>query len=543
MPLLDNFSTGSAGDNLTTLTGDSGHGWAVATNPSSSSFVIASPTGKARAGAATFGNHYTNSWTPAGKNYDASIKFVCQDVGGNNFFMGVGIWSDGHKIMRFMLKSNGSAYRAACEYLWNYSQASIAVGTDVTPSTGAITAGWSGTLTIEGRHPGTGKVYTVNCYLQRDSDSNWLKPDGTWQATRIACITGTYDDTTQEAGGYAIAAIGKVAISSFGFANNTSLFQIDQITGADYVPGLAAGTLSWTQSTSGASLTSTAPVNGTPAYTRRLYSHNVAVADIAAVGTLEETYVGAGSYSYSLVSLIAGVPKYFQEKITDSLGATVLTNWVGVTLLEATLRLGWIGDSNFASYGGPNLIAAVDAYLKTFRGPRSVLASINRGVSGSTATSWTPGHGSGNMTNALAAFSGQGIEWVIICLGTNWDGSIGTYSTNMDSVIGAVLGAGYKVMLLEPPYSGEPTIEVNQPAIQAALKAKDNGSTIRFLNSRYHDNVMASTASGQTAMLYSDKIHLDSTQSSKLAPGIGNAIDEILYPSAGGGSGSRGRML
>lgn len=116
----------------------------------------------------------------------------------------------------------------------------------------------------------------------------------------------------------------------------------------------------------------------------------------------------------------------------------------------SVLDLGFIGDSITAGANG-NPVAAAAAYLLG-NGYTNVNAT-NEGVSGSTSGDWISG--STNLNAALTAFAASSVHVVHVMLGTNdaktaVDTSPSQYLTNLTSLTGALVSAGYKVILSKP---------------------------------------------------------------------------------------------
>lgn len=539
MPLLDNFNRGAAGADINAIgAGDSGHTWAKSTVASSaSSMVVSSTPGRIRLGSTTFGCSYLNNWTPAGRSYDASAKVVIIDNGSNGFFYGPAIYCDGEKCMNFMLKSNGTEYRAICEYLWNYSQPAIAVGTAVTPTTGAIQTGWSGTLQIEGRwRGGVSKIYDIYCYVQRDSDGQWLKSDGTWQATRVACITAAYDDAPRETGGYPLQ-VGSVGLRGWGTANNTTVIQIDQVTGTDYSPALQAGTLQQqNNNTSLITINAGAALNGALPLSRELRRYP----DPAILGayTVVDTEPSTGNVSaiYTDPSPNAG-PNWYREYILSAGGAeNALSNLVTAFLLAQSEKLGIIGDSNLAGYGASNLLAAFEDLASYANGVRVIGARVNKAESGTSTFHWESGS---RINTARDEFLAAGVTRVLWMLGTNDAGSttLTQYESRTANGVSVLTAAGLDVYLIGPPYAPDRAKYCWDCRQRLANVAAANPKA-HWLNDGLYMQIAESYAAGRTAMLEpSDNIHITAAGGTLAGRTIYAAFAKLVYGSTGGGTG------
>lgn len=64
----------------------------------------------------------------------------------------------------------------------------------------------------------SGAVFACDAYVTRDSDSNYLKPDGSWQASAVACVSTTHDDAAFS--GVPLPTTGRGALRAFDFGGS-----------------------------------------------------------------------------------------------------------------------------------------------------------------------------------------------------------------------------------------------------------------------------------------------------------------------------------
>ena len=208
-------------------------------------------------------------------------------------------------------------------------------------------------------------------------------------------------------------------------------------------------------------VSSATPVGGSGIYTYAWHKSTTA-GFTPGPGTL---VAGQTSQTATFSGLTAHTNYWIKCVVSD--GTTTATSFQRLINAEglAPVIFGAIGDSTGVTpFTGTDDISVSDSYypadisrifIQTAFGPRNVI-SINQCVSSTFSSDWVTG--STDMNAALSAFASGGMssgDFVFVRLGVNDAQGVidsGTFHTNMISVIGALTGAGYKVLLSYPTY-------------------------------------------------------------------------------------------
>lgn len=247
---------------------------------------------------------------------------------------------------------------------------------------------------------------------------------------------------------------------------------------------------------------------------------------------------GATSLTLADTTASTGTIYYYKLVSTDSAGtpATVTSNPIVGNLWLVPLILGFIGDSITIQDPGngtpPTLTGAI---IQKIRGQRQVTI-VNQGVSGTYSTNWISG--SSDLTTAKAAFLSAGVTYVLVMIGTN-DGrddvlnSATTYSTNMASMVGDLVGAGYVVVLNYSPYAIPGSLsnwseasDVLIQSYQAKLNALVNGTTVLQGDTTYYQY------SAEHPTETNDGIHPNTLGATSLSNLWATAFDRATNPAA-----------
>jgi hypothetical protein len=162
----------------------------------------------------------------------------------------------------------------------------------------------------------------------------------------------------------------------------------------------------------------------------------------------------SGKTSASLTDTPPDTARYFYKcKVTDNVSATSTTNEVMASTTTSAVVLGIIGDSTFSVVPADGAQSAGDllggAYGRLINQPPATVS--NQSSAGTQTSDWQSG--GSPMTNALAAFASASVTHVVVQLGTNDANSsvaATTFNTRLTNTVGAITGAGYKVVLNYP---------------------------------------------------------------------------------------------
>lgn len=244
---------------------------------------------------------------------------------------------------------------------------------------------------------------------------------------------------------------------------------------------------------------------------------------------------GVTSFPYTDSSPLTGLAEYVVVA-TDNSAATAESNRVITGRWGAQRKILFIGDSitNGDGAGGSKPgDATVDVLNKLRRGV--VSSATHQGITGSQSGAWVSG--SGNLTTALSAGSSAGCNVASVSLGTNDVGTVdaATYKTNMQSLVNALLTAGYsKVYLQTPPWINVAGLtgwnaDSNEKLRQYSDKLAElhNGTTVFFCG-RYALDYFS-----QHPAELSDDLHPGNTGTVSLGRIWAAGIDQADNPGSG----------
>ncbi len=407
----------------------------------------------------------------------------------------------------------------------NLKRNNIALGTS--PAGPTVSPGDTFRLTIATATSG-GDVIVAG-YLQRLSDSFYLKPDGTFQAGQITFIAeGPYTDTSP-------LSIGTGGFKFFEYVGNTVGVQMDTYTIASTDPVFSVIATA-TPTTTGVDLASLS-TGGTGGNTFQWY-RSTTYGFTPGIGNV---LTGATTQNYSDTTAVAGTLYFYAVIVTDSSTATVTSAQVAGEPFRRALKVGFIGDSiyfNTPTDGVPPP-DNFEILAQNWGGYHYDVTVSNQAISGTSTANWVSG--SADLIAAKSAFASAGVTHVFILIGANDAGgsvSANTYSTNLASCVNDLVSAGYKVVLDYPNGAitgsyATPTAQALIQAYQAKINALVNGTTIY-----QGDQHLWNYSLLYTTFSESDGVH-PSASGSQL---IGNAdlnvlINSVLYPNEGGGGG------
>jgi hypothetical protein len=299
---------------------------------------------------------------------------------------------------------------------------------------------------------------------------------------------------------------------------------------------LSAGVLTAEASDNNVILSGTGPTGGAAPYARSLYRYTVPVFTPPGTGTLIDTSASSGTVTWTDTTAAFGVTYWYRELVEDDDSTTD----VG----DATVAVRWqphrnvllIGDSITAD--GQQFISLL-SLERSARGPRQV-TYVNQGQSSATAGSYLADHLSDAITNG----DSSDCTVAYVMLGTNLSTNIPTYTSDMQDICDTLVLAGYTVYLFGPPYSSSLGDAWNTTMIQerGALASIANGSTVFWTDDGANALTASSYASGETPML-SDGVHYTTPGGARAGEAMFRAIDAILFPSGGGGTGGAVYMV
>ncbi len=245
------------------------------------------------------------------------------------------------------------------------------------------------------------------------------------------------------------------------------------------------------------------------------------------------------SATSATVTINPGLLGYGNLAITNSISGAAASLAVATPALGA-LRIGAIGDSmTYGTNGNP--FAQTAAYLGALG---YSVTPLNRAISGTTTNDWIAG--SSNLTAAIAAFAASGVSWVQVMLGTNdyrplpTPLSVAQHHANMASITGALVAAGFKVVLHKPPF----TIPNSIPGVLQTINDPNGYYSQAFaLDMQLVDGVnvfqgdtsaFAYSAQSPTVFLNADGLHpKDATQNNILGNFWGVAFAQKFGNAAG----------
>lgn len=208
--LVDNF-VDTAGTLLSAHSPNTGGAWSQQNGTTGTLQITASNQLRSTAGGNTI---YTNAAAPAGTDYTvaARVDLLSPSAGLDGI------------IARSDPSTQYSGYHAAIQYVSGANASSILLFAGLSQLGSTITTTLTtGYIDVETTCVGS----SVKIAIQRESDSNWMKPDGTWQATKIYCFNVT-DSTYSSAG--------KVGVWLDSSSNDSSGIQVAQLTATDILP-------------------------------------------------------------------------------------------------------------------------------------------------------------------------------------------------------------------------------------------------------------------------------------------------------------------
>lgn len=247
-------------------------------------------------------------------------------------------------------------------------------------------------------------------------------------------------------------------------------------------PALAIGTPSFAANdpTDGIKITASI-TGGTSPYSSQLYRSASSGFTPPGSGTAVGSAVSGASPTLQDATPPTG-PLFYKVHTTDSASGAVTSTQLAASALASPLTIGFVGDSIFDpsyvstlgnSYSVPQ---AVVRRLAQINGNRNINAGIaestwNQGHAGYDTGAWVAG--TSTMNTALSAFAGY--EWAVVMLGANdcrnpadtytaghrpvgsvgdgtTPGANGSYMVNLNSIVGALTGAGMKVFIVPPNY-------------------------------------------------------------------------------------------
>lgn len=175
--------------------------------------------------------------------------------------------------------------------------------------------------------------------------------------------------------------------------------------------------------------------------------------------------------------------------ITDTISGAAATLQVFHSSPASTISIGYIGDSITTAITGttPGPLPAMAVFLSNL-----TVTQNNQAVGGTSTADWVNGTGGANLSAALSSFAASGVQYVQIALGTN-DARTpnlftpATHLANMNTIVNAVLTAGFKVVINQPIWTVEGSFSgswgsgintVYQQYYNADVAALVNGTTV-----------------------------------------------------------------
>jgi hypothetical protein len=224
---------------------------------------------------------------------------------------------------------------------------------------------------------------TVNCYVQRQSDSQWLTSGGTYQSTRVACFS--YSDTTSPVYG---SSQRKVAAEITGGSDSTGV-HLDAITAAPLTLPLVAGTASDGGHTyNSATVSWTAATGGASPVTAQLQR--------SASGANSWSNVSGATSSPAIDSgRSLGTTYDYRVLYTDAASATVTSNTVSITTDSAPPSL--VAGSLSSPSHTHN--SATVSWTAASGGVPSITSQLQRSAAGANSWSNVSGGTSSPITN------------------------------------------------------------------------------------------------------------------------------------------------
>lgn len=216
--------------------------------------------------------------------------------------------------------------------------------------------------------------------------------------------------------------------------------------------GLSAGVLALSSvTTTSANLSFGATSGGTGTYSNHLQRSLHGAGSYAnvssfsgATATLADSALSPGTQYDYRVQIDDGA------NIAYSNVLTVTTVSAFSPIIQTPLRIGAIGDSVFAGSAlliGQDPLTQLGQLWNSLFGDRA-MTIVNRAAGGTSTSGWVAG--TAQLNNAMAAFAAAGMiagDPVLIGLGINdalANTAATTFKSNLQSVIGVVLGAGFK---------------------------------------------------------------------------------------------------
>lgn len=306
---------------------------------------------------------------------------------------------------------------------------------------------------------------------------------------------------------------------------------------------VTAGTASLSSATSSTiTVTCGAASGGSTPYSYQWHRSTVANFTPGAGNVLS----GATTLTYAdSTSLSANTPYFYILVVTDNASNTAQSNQIAGELLSATQSFGFIGDSITAGYGlsaGQDPCTQFGILWKKWKTQETVNVS-NQGVTGSATAAWISG--STNLNTAISAFGGMSPvpTYVHVMLGTNDAAnhvSAATYKSNLQSMIGALQTAGYKVILSYPIYTaaGANSGATDQAATAFCLSYQAQiDSLIDGVVVFRGDKLGYGYFIDKQGELQADQTHPTATGDISLATMWMLAIDRVANPSGSAGGG------